>query len=81
MFSAITVSLLLILVAIELYPVLLLSSLDSSHSITVYNAASSQKTLSILLIFAALGAPLVLAYTVFVFWTFRGKVKLDEMSY
>jgi cytochrome d ubiquinol oxidase subunit II len=29
----------------------------------------------------AIGAPLVLTYTVFVYRTFWGKVKLDETSY
>jgi len=33
------------------------------------------------LIFAAIGVPLVAVYTGFVYKTFRGKVKLDEMSY
>jgi len=80
-FSSITVSMLLTLVAIELYPVLILSTVDPAYNITIYNAASSQKSLGIMLLFAAIGTPLVLSYTIFVFWTFRGKVKLDETSY
>jgi len=80
-FSALTVSFLLMMVAIELYPVLILSTIDPAYHITVYNAASSEKSLGIILTFAAIGAPLVLSYTAFVFWTFRGKVKLDEHSY
>lgn len=81
LFSSITVSLLLILVAIGLYPILLNSTLDPQYNITIYNAASSTKTLKIMLTFAAIGVPLVAAYTTFVFWTFRGKVELDETSY
>ncbi len=81
LFSAVTISLALIMVAVELYPVLLLSSTSPENSITVYNAASSQKSLGIMLTIAAIGGPLVLAYTVFVYKTFWGKVKLDEMSY
>jgi cytochrome d ubiquinol oxidase subunit II len=34
-----------------------------------------------MLTIVAIGAPLVLGYTIFVYRTFRGKVKLDEMSY
>lgn len=34
-----------------------------------------------MLISAAIGTPLVLAYTVFVYKTFWGKVKMDETSY
>jgi cytochrome d ubiquinol oxidase subunit II len=81
LFSAITISLLLVLVAVELYPVLILSTLGEQYSITVYNAASSERSLRIMLIMAAIGTPLVISYTVFVFWTFRGKVKMDETSY
>ncbi len=80
-FSSLTVALLLVLVAIELYPVMIFSTVDPQYNLTVYNAASSEKSLGIMLTFAAIGTPLVISYTVFVFWTFRGKVKLDETSY
>jgi len=81
LFSSLTMSLLLILVAIELFPTLLISTLDPENSITIYNAASSEKSLKIMLTIAAIGAPLVLTYTIFVYNTFKGKVKLDETSY
>ncbi len=80
-FSSITVSMLLILVAIELYPVLILSTIDPQYNITVYNAASSDKSLGIMLSFVAIGIPLVVSYTFFVYRTFYGKVELDETSY
>lgn len=81
LFSALTISLLLILVAIELYPVLLYATNDPAHHITVYNAASSEKSLRIMLGFVAVGVPLVLTYTVFIYKTFWGKVQMDETSY
>lgn len=34
-----------------------------------------------MLTIAAIGTPLVAIYTGFVFWTFKGKVKMDDMSY
>jgi cytochrome d ubiquinol oxidase subunit II len=68
-------------VAIELYPNLLFSTLDPNYTITVYNAASSDKSLGIMLTFAGIGTPLVLGYTAFVYITFRGKVKIDDTSY
>ncbi len=79
--SAVTISLLMVLVAMELYPNMLLSKQDPAYHLTVYNAASSQKTLGIMLVVAAIGVPLVAGYTTFVFMTFKGKVQLDEMSY
>jgi cytochrome d ubiquinol oxidase subunit II len=49
--------------------------------LTIHNAASSPKTLGIMLTIALIGIPLVLSYTVSIYWVFRGKVKLDTMSY
>jgi cytochrome d ubiquinol oxidase subunit II len=69
------------MVAIEIFPYLVYSPQFPANSITVTNAASSAKTMKILLIIALIGTPLVGLYTTFVFWTFKGKVKLDEMSY
>ncbi len=80
-FSSIITSILLILFAIGLYPNIIISTLDPAYNISIYKAASSPKSLKIMLLIAAIGTPLVLSYTIFVFWTFRGKVKLNEMSY
>ena len=79
--SSVTIASLLIMVAIEVFPNLLYATNDAAHSITISNAASSPKTMKILLLIALIGTPLVGIYTSFVFWTFKGKVKLDEMSY
>lgn len=80
-FSAITVGLLLITVAIELYPTIIIDSSGSGNSITVYNGVASNKSLGIMLTFAAIGGPLAISYTAFVYKTFWGKVELDEYSY
>lgn len=81
LFSALTIAFMMLIVAIELYPTLLYSTIDAKHSITIYNAAASTKTLKIMMVMVAIGTPLVLAYTIFVYRTFRGKVKMDETSY
>lgn len=80
-FSSITIASLLIAVAVEVFPNLLYATNNPDHSITIQNAASSEKTMKTLLTIALIGTPLVGIYTSFVFWTFKGKVKLDEMSY
>jgi len=80
-FSSLTISLLLTLVAIELYPVLIFSTSDTANSITIYNAAASDKSIGIMLNFVAIGIPLVLSYTFFVYKTFWGKVTMDDTSY
>ncbi|WP_367391474.1 cytochrome d ubiquinol oxidase subunit II [Lewinella sp. LCG006] len=80
-FSALSIAFLLILVAIEVFPTILLSTTDPAYSLDIYNAASSEKSLGIMLLFAAIGIPLVSGYTFFVYKTFAGKVELDETSY
>ncbi|MEO1448641.1 MAG: cytochrome d ubiquinol oxidase subunit II [Bacteroidota bacterium] len=80
-FSSLSICLFLMIVAMELYPVILYSTLNEAWHITVYDAASSTKTLKMMLGFAAVGFPLVGVYTWFVYRTFWGKVELDEMSY
>ena len=79
--SSITIASLLVAVALEVFPNLLYASNNPANSITITNAAASEKTMGILLLIAAIGTPLVGIYTGFVFWTFKGKVKLDETSY
>jgi cytochrome d ubiquinol oxidase subunit II len=69
------------LFGLEMFPNLVFSNPEPTHSLTIYNAASSPKTLGIMLTIAAIGVPVVVAYTVSIYWIFRGKVKLDRMSY
>jgi len=35
----------------------------------------------VMLVIALIGMPIVLAYTGFVYWKFKGKVRMDEASY
>lgn len=78
--SSVTIATLLAMVALEVFPYLLYATNDVKNSITVNNGASSAKTMKTLLIIALIGTPLIGIYTTFVFWTFKGKVKLNEMS-
>jgi cytochrome d ubiquinol oxidase subunit II len=72
---------LMALFALNIFPNLVFSQPDPENSLNIYNAASSAKTLGIMLVMACIGLPVVLAYTVSIYWIFRGKVKLDRMSY
>jgi cytochrome d ubiquinol oxidase subunit II len=79
--SGVTIMALVFLFGLALWPNLVTASNDPSHSLTIYNAASSPKTLWIMFIIAATGMPFVLSYTIAVYWTFRGRVELKEHSY
>lgn len=80
-FSSLTMAFLLMLVAFQLYPVLLPSTIHPEHSVTIYDAASSQKSLGIMLTIVLIGSPLLAGYFIFLYKTFYGKVKLDDTSY
>src|SRR5437764_1946652 len=64
-----------------LFPNLITSSAGEAYSLTVSRAASSEKTLEIIQVIAALGTPFVLAYTATIYCVFRGKVKLTPAGY
>jgi cytochrome d ubiquinol oxidase subunit II len=57
-----------------LFPVLIPSTLDVANAITVANAASSERSLSTILVLAGIAIPLVAIYTAIAYRSFRGKV-------
>ncbi len=80
--SCLNIICLLSLYAIGTYPVVVRSTIDPEHlSLTIYNSASSQLTLQVLFIIALIGVPLVISYTIVVYYIFHGKVKIDTHSY
>jgi len=79
--STVTIACMVFLFAMAVFPNVVPARNDPALSWTIYNAASSPKTLSIGLLFAGIGMPFVLAYTGIVYWAFRGKVRLDASSY
>jgi cytochrome d ubiquinol oxidase subunit II len=79
--SSCTILALVFLFSFTLYPNLVVSSLSSANNLTISNAASSAKTLRIMAIIASIGMPFVLAYTIAIYWAFRGKVKITDHSY
>jgi len=80
--SCANIILLMALYALGSYPNIVRAINDPENlSLTIYNSASSEKTLEILLMIAIIGIPMVVAYTIAVYWIFHGKVKLDSTSY
>ena len=64
-----------------LFPQMIPSNPDPANGLDIWQGASSPKTLRIMLVIALVGMPLVLAYTVSIYWVFRGKVKMGSASY
>jgi len=79
--SALTMVLLMAVLGISYFPHIVMSMPNPENSLTIYNCASSQKTLGIMLIIAIIGIPIVLAYTVSIYWIFRGKTRLGHVGY
>jgi cytochrome d ubiquinol oxidase subunit II len=75
--SCVTVCALVLLLGLALFPDLVASAPKPENSLTIYNAASSQKTLWIMLVIALLGMPFVIAYTTIIYWVFRGRVAAE----
>ena len=70
--SAVLIAALVGLLGTTLYPNLVTAT-HPGHSLSILDAASSPRTLLIMLLFAGIGMPLVIAYTALVYWTFRGR--------
>jgi cytochrome d ubiquinol oxidase subunit II len=69
------------LTAVSLFPRMVPSSIDLANSLTAYNASSTPRTLTVMLVIALIGMPLVIAYTAWIYKTFEGKVVITEESY
>jgi len=79
--SCLTMVLLMAVLGISYFPNLVISHPDPANSLTIYNVASSQKTLANMLVIAVIGVPIVLAYTASIYWIFRGKTKIGHVGY
>jgi cytochrome d ubiquinol oxidase subunit II len=67
-------------VGAAMFPFMMPSSLEPSHSLTVWNASSSQLTLIWMTGFSAVFVPLILWYTSWAFWVMRGKVSESHVA-
>jgi cytochrome d ubiquinol oxidase subunit II len=67
----------------DLFPRVLISSLNPAWSLTIYNAASGQVTLQTMSIVTLICLPIVLAYEVWSYWIFRKRIthKVEELHY
>jgi cytochrome d ubiquinol oxidase subunit II len=72
--TALTIVLGAMVVFQGLFPRVMPSSLDPAWDLTIYNAASSRLTLTVMLVVALMFVPLVLAYQSWSYWVFRKRV-------
>ncbi|PKN93869.1 MAG: cytochrome d ubiquinol oxidase subunit II [Chloroflexi bacterium HGW-Chloroflexi-6] len=62
------------------FPNVMLSTLNPDWSLTIYNASSSQYTLTVMSIVALIFVPIVLVYQGWTYWMFRKRVSADKKS-
>ncbi|MEW6528183.1 MAG: cytochrome d ubiquinol oxidase subunit II [Spirochaetota bacterium] len=62
-----------IMAGAALYPNLVRATIEA-YNLTIFNASSTALTLKIMFIIALIGMPIVIAYTVYVYRVFKGKV-------
>jgi cytochrome d ubiquinol oxidase subunit II len=79
--SSLSIAALIGIMGVGLYPNLLPAAGDAARSLTVTNASSSDLSLTVMLIVALVGMPIVIGYTGFIYWHFRGKVHPEEHGY
>jgi cytochrome d ubiquinol oxidase subunit II len=67
-------------VGVSMFPFLLPSSIDPNVSLTVWDASSSELTLTLMLIATGVFLPIIVLYTAFIYRVLRGKVTKDYVS-
>ncbi len=72
--SELGVAMIVTTVGVAMFPILLPSSSDPSHSLAVFDASSSRATLRNMLLATAIFMPIILAYTAWVYRVLWGKV-------
>jgi cytochrome d ubiquinol oxidase subunit II len=63
-----------------MFPRVMISSTDPAYSLTIYNASSSQYTLTVMSIVALIFVPIVLVYQGWTYYMFRKRITTDKKS-
>ena len=79
--SSVSIAALFGAVAATVFPNVVPALTNESLSLTLYNSSSSQMTLTVMLIIALVGMPLVIGYTAYIYKTFAGKITADDLDY
>jgi len=61
-----------------MFPRVMISSTNPAYSLTIYNASSSQYTLTVMSIIALIFVPIVLAYQGWTYYMFRKRISTDK---
>ncbi len=79
--SCTAIAMMIALSALSLFPRLVPSTISDDYSLNVFQHSSSQLTLTVMLVIALIGMPIVIVYTIMVYRIFKGKVSIGPDSY
>ncbi|MFB3739819.1 MAG: cytochrome d ubiquinol oxidase subunit II [Candidatus Velamenicoccus archaeovorus] len=65
---------------LNLYPRVMVSSLGAANDLTIWNAASSHYTLTVMTIVASVFTPIVLLYQAWTYWVFRRRLGRHDVA-
>lgn len=77
--SSLTIALSVVTIFMSLFPRVIVSSLNPEWSLTIYNASSSQYTLTVMSIVALIFVPIVLLYQGWTYWVFRERIGRESV--
>lgn len=80
LFSSVALAGIILTAGFSMFPFVMPSSTDPNSSLTLWDAASSQKTLGIMFIVTIIFLPLILIYTSWVYRVLRGKVTVQSIQ-
>lgn len=78
---ALAIVLTTVTVFVGLFPNIMISTIDPSFSLDIYNASSSPYTLRLMTIVACTLVPIVLAYQIWGFYVFRHRMTKEKVHY
>ena len=73
--SSLLIASLLGFFAVQLFPRIIVSSVNDSYSLTIYNASATATPVKIMLIIVGIGIPAVIAYSAYAYWVLEHKIK------
>ena len=78
--SSLTMTGIILTAGFSMFPFIMPSSLNPAHSLTVWDATSSQNTLSVMLVAAVIFVPTILGYTTWTYIKMFGRVNKDYIE-
>ncbi len=79
--SSLSIAAIMAIWGVANYPYLLPARNVAAYGLSIFNASASQKSLQTMFIIALVGMPLVVVYTAYVYYLFRGKARPQGEHY